>query len=192
MLRGMTTEEVRITDPAVMRALAHPARLAILEYLAGTPEGATATESALASGQSPSATSYHLRALAKLGLVEEAPSRGDARERVWRAPMRSYRVEAGQNASQEARAAERALVDVYLQNEDEKVRRWLDRAQTEPAAWYENAVISEHSLLVTAAELRKINETVQDLLHRYRRRDRREQAPEGARPVTVQYRSLPD
>lgn len=191
MLRDMTTEEVRITDPAVMRALAHPARLAILDYLADTPAGATATESALASGLSPSATSYHLRALAKLGLVEEGPSRGDARERVWRARPRSYRVEAGQDAPPEARAAERALVDVYLQNEDEKVRRWLDRAPTEPAEWYDNAVISEHSLLVTAAELRQINETVHDLLHKYRRRNRGDAAPEEARPVTVQYRSIP-
>ncbi|WP_232075867.1 ArsR/SmtB family transcription factor [Phytohabitans suffuscus] len=38
------------------------------------------------AGLSPSATSYHLRALARYGLVEQAPSRGDGRERVWRAP----------------------------------------------------------------------------------------------------------
>src|SRR5262249_56777146 len=74
-----------VSDPHVMRAMAHPARLAIMEFL-GDGAVATATECAEVCGLSPSATSYHLRALAKVGLVEEAPSRGDGRERVWRAP----------------------------------------------------------------------------------------------------------
>ena len=74
----------RITDPQVMRALAHPARIEIMEYLASTGAGVTATECAEIVGLSPSATSYHLRELAKYGLVEQAPSRGDGRERVWR------------------------------------------------------------------------------------------------------------
>src|SRR5260221_7713240 len=72
-----------VRDPEVMRALAHPARLAIMEYLGGG-NVATATECAQVCGLSPSATSYHLRELAKAGLIEEAPSRGDGRERVWR------------------------------------------------------------------------------------------------------------
>ena len=55
-----------------------------MEYLSDG-HVATATECAEVCGLSPSATSYHLRALAKAGLVEEAPSRGDGRERVWRA-----------------------------------------------------------------------------------------------------------
>lgn len=187
----MTTEEIRISDPAVMRALAHPARLAILEYLRDTESGATATECAEISGLSPSATSYHLRTLASFGLVEEAPSRGDGRERVWRSPVRWYTVDAGQGASPEALAAERALIDLYLGREDEKVRRWIERAQDEPSEWYEAAVLAEHQLLVTAEELQEINAKVHDLLHGYRRRERRGNAPEGARPVTVQYRSLP-
>jgi len=187
----MTTQEIRIADPAMMRALAHPARLAILDYLHDSPSGATATECAQISGLSPSATSYHLRTLANLGLVEEAPSRGDGRERVWRAPQHSYRVDAGQDASPEALAAERALLDVYLDRENAKVRSWVEHAREEPNEWYDAAVLSEHRLLVTATELEEINKTVHDLLDRYRRRERRGAAPEGARAVTVQYRSLP-
>ena len=34
----------RITDPQVMRALAHPARIEIIEYLASTGAGVTATQ----------------------------------------------------------------------------------------------------------------------------------------------------
>jgi DNA-binding transcriptional ArsR family regulator len=54
-----------ITDPQVMRALAHPARLTIKEYLASTGEAVTATGCAEIVGLSPSATSYHLRELAR-------------------------------------------------------------------------------------------------------------------------------
>ena len=91
-----------IRDPKVMRAMAHPARLAVLEYLAGG-HAATATECAEVCGLSPSATSYHLRELAKAGLIDEAPSRGDGRERVWRSVFTGYQVGADQDASPELR-----------------------------------------------------------------------------------------
>src|SRR5690606_34750386 len=73
----------KISDPEVLRALAHPARLAVWDFL-GTcalegKDGATATEVAEVAGMTPSAMSYHLRTLAKAGFIEEAPSRGDAR-----------------------------------------------------------------------------------------------------------------
>src|SRR5262245_4751732 len=76
-------ENTTIGDAAVLRALAHPARLALLEHLSQRVEGATATECAAVVGLSPSATSYHLRALAKVGMIREAPGRGDGRERIW-------------------------------------------------------------------------------------------------------------
>ena len=63
-----------LSDPKAMRALAHPARLAILTRLEGS---ATATEVAEVAGITPSAASYHLRMLAKYGFVEDAPPRGD-------------------------------------------------------------------------------------------------------------------
>ena len=73
---------LEVSDPQIMRALAHPARLSIMDHFLSGRTG-TATELAELCGLSPSATSYHLRALARYGLVEEAPSRGDGRERVW-------------------------------------------------------------------------------------------------------------
>jgi DNA-binding transcriptional ArsR family regulator len=76
----------------LMRALAHPARLALMAHL-GHSGPATATECAGVVDLSPSAVSYHLRALAKAGLVEEAPGRGDGRERRWRRTEEPYQVE---------------------------------------------------------------------------------------------------
>src|SRR5690349_25088817 len=83
----------RITDARTLRALAHPARIEIVDHLSTTGASVTATECAELVGLSPSATSYHLRELAKYGLVEQAPSRGDGRERLWRAVNASLRIE---------------------------------------------------------------------------------------------------
>src|SRR6516162_99595 len=73
-------ERVVLSDPRASRALAHPARLAILEALTAGDE-LTATELAAVTGLSPSATSYHLKALAKWGIVEAGEGRADGRAR---------------------------------------------------------------------------------------------------------------
>src|SRR5436189_3484080 len=78
---------VRPMDAAQLRALAHPLRLQLLELLRS--EGpATASQLARRLGESSGATSYHLRALHRAGMVEEAEQR-NARERWWqRSPDR--------------------------------------------------------------------------------------------------------
>ncbi|MER7455571.1 metalloregulator ArsR/SmtB family transcription factor [Micromonospora sp. NPDC126480] len=179
-----------ISDPQVMRALAHPARIAILEHLSTNEGGATATDCAEIVGLSPSATSYHLRALAKFGLVEVAPSRGDARERVWRAVGRGLMVDPGRDAGPEARAAEQALVEAYAVRELDRTRDWLRRAGDEPTEWYEAALFSDSTLVLTAEELAELNRAVAELLDPYRKRNRPE-PPAGARAVAIHYKVVP-
>ena len=70
----------RFENPRSIRALAHPARLAIINALV-TGDELTATECAELTGLSPSATAYHLKLLERYGIVETAPSRPDRRER---------------------------------------------------------------------------------------------------------------
>ena len=177
-----------ITDARVMRALAHPARLAILEHLGSADAGATATECAEVVGQSPSATSYHLRELAKHGLVEAAPSRGDARERMWRRVARGYSVEGARgDALPQSRDAEAALVDAILARSEERVRGWLRRAHDEPEEWDRASWIQETTVHVTSEELAEIGEAISRLVEAYRNRKR----PEGARAVAVQWRGVP-
>src|SRR5579859_585429 len=89
---GTPENPLPITDPRTMRGLAHPARLAILQHLV-LDGPATATECAEVAGLSPSACSYHLRALARYGFVDEDPSGGsDRRHRPWRARFVSITV----------------------------------------------------------------------------------------------------
>jgi DNA-binding transcriptional ArsR family regulator len=178
-----------ITDPQAMRAMAHPARIEIVEHLSSTGAAVTATEMAALVGLSPSATSYHLRELAKYGLVEQAPSRGDARERVWRSTAAGWSV--GSNADEpDVRAAEQALVDVYLTRDFARLRDWFAREHEEPVQWREASALMGQMLLVTAEELRQVNEAVREVLAPYRRRDRVD-APADARPVAVNYATFP-
>jgi DNA-binding transcriptional ArsR family regulator len=181
---------MRISDPKVMRALAHPARIEIVEYLNSTGEVVTATECARMVGLSPSATSYHLRELAKFGLVEQAPSRGDGRERVWRSTSAHLRIESNDPAP-ETRAAERALVGLYLDRDARRIGEWLDRLDQEPEEWQNASGIMGNTLLMTADELRVLGEKVRDLVEPYQLRTRRADPPEGAREVRLDYIAFP-
>jgi DNA-binding transcriptional ArsR family regulator len=180
----------RITDPKVMRALAHPARIAIIEHLGSTGAVVTATECAGLVGLSPSATSYHLRELAKIGLVEQAPSRGDARERVWRSTSSGFSVD-GDLAEPETRASQQALVDVYLNRDFARMREWVARLHEEPKAWQDASTLMGPMLLLNAEELVEVNRRVKEVLDPYRRRERMAEAPADARPVAVHYAAFP-
>src|ERR1700733_15532457 len=90
---GMPGNPIKLTDPKMMRALAHPARIAIVTHLA-LHGPATATECADVAGLSPSACSYHLRALARYGIVEEdLDSAADGRQRPWGARAGPFSTE---------------------------------------------------------------------------------------------------
>src|SRR4029079_15123476 len=83
---ALTSERrVQITDVRTLRALASPIRYRLLGHLMAV--GAqTASECAAAVGASPSNCSYHLRELARFGLVQREPAidRADGRDRPWR------------------------------------------------------------------------------------------------------------
>ena len=66
--------EIELTDPAALRAIAHPIRLGLVGLL--RREGPlTASEAGRRLGESSGSTSYHLRQLERFGLVEEAGER---------------------------------------------------------------------------------------------------------------------
>ncbi len=159
-----------------MRAMAHPARLALLEHLRnGGP--ATATECAGVVGLSPSATSYHLRALARAGLVEAAPGRGDGRERLWRITAGRYGLSGVADLAPEGREALHALLESMLAWDEARVRRYLSRLDTEPGEWQDAAFFMDSTLQVTAAELTALSRAVEALIAPYRKDRRAGPAP---------------
>lgn len=178
-----------ITDVAVMRALAHPARISLLDHLANSGP-ATATECAEVVGLTPSATSYHLRALAKAGLIEEAPGRGDGRERFWRSTVGSYRVEGGPDEDPELAAAKSELLNSFVTWEESQVRRYVARMNDEPKNWQDAAIFNTTVLQLTAEELGRLSDAVLDLLRPYKKRSR-EKPPAGSRTVSALFRVFP-
>jgi DNA-binding transcriptional ArsR family regulator len=172
-----------------MRAMAHPARLALLEHLRNSGP-ATATECAGVVGLSPSATSYHLRALARAGLVQAAPGRGDGRERLWRITAERYQVTGVADLAPEAREALRALLESLLAWDDARVRRYLSQLDTEPSVWQDAAFFMDSTLQVSAEELTALGHAVQELIAPYRK-ERRPEPPPGTRPVSFSVRALP-
>src|SRR6187401_3016616 len=82
-----------LSDLRVLRAIAHPVRTRILEELSASGP-VRAADVARELGIPANQASFHLRQLAKYGLVEEAPGEArDRRDRVWRvADERGVRV----------------------------------------------------------------------------------------------------
>jgi DNA-binding transcriptional ArsR family regulator len=192
----MTTSKAegfrRVGDAGVLRALAHPARLAILSRLQ-TEGPATATECAQVTGLSPSACSYHLRTLAKNGLVEEAPPRGDGRERVWRALQRGWGFnEPEDEIIPEVFEAQNAVIDTVLADAAQRLSEYLAQADRESREWRAAAWLTHATLLVDAEELRALAERINELIIPYRATERAaEDAPTGARLAEFQLRLFP-
>lgn len=181
---GSPENPLEITDPRALRALAHPARLAILQHL--VLEGpATATECAEVAGLSPSACSYHLRALARYGFVDEDPTGGpDRRHRPWRARVVAITVGRDPDRPEAVRAASRLLVESLQARFDEVRADYLDREAEYPTEWQLAAGTSQDVLHVTAAELDEIRARIRQILADHRRLRRQDQPP-GARRVHV-------
>jgi len=174
---------VQLTDPRALRALAHPTRLDLMSLLR-RGEPLTATQAGERTGESAASCSFHLRQLAKYGLVEEAGG-GHGRERPWRATAISTEW-AARGADEEADAAgtllNRVVVERYLQN----AIGWLERRGSEEAKWVEAAMISDALVYMTADELHEIDRKIRALFEPYLRRlEDREPAAAGARLVNL-------
>ncbi|NRQ40128.1 winged helix-turn-helix transcriptional regulator [Nonomuraea sp. NN258] len=187
----MTRESEWLSDPKAMRALAHPARLLILNKLVSGVT-ATATEVAEIAGITPSAASYHLRMLAKYGFVEDAPPRGDGRERLWKAVDRSLAVGVLPDDQPDVRAAKNLLIKVFRDEANREAERALAHHAQESEEWREAIRFSRTIIRVDAAEMAGIYGEIEKLLEPYiaRYRDERS-APLGARVAEAQVSLFP-
>lgn len=161
----MSFEPRELSDPRELRALAHPARLSLVEALAEHGP-LSATEAAEHVGESPSSCSWHLRQLARFGFVEEAgPVTG--RRRPWRLTSHglSFTVDDTQDAERQmaGRALERLFTDRYF----ERAARGLQARASLPTAWQRATGTDQFLLHVTPDELRALNAEVLSVLSRY-------------------------
>ncbi len=181
---GTPGNPVRVSDPKMMRALAHQGRIAIWTYL-GLHGPATATECAEIAGLSPSACSYHLRTLARYGLAEEDPaSAADGRERPWRARMLAFHIDQGPEVPAATQVASRLLVENMREAAEEVRVRYLARQAEYSAAWQAAAGELFSVAHVTPEELERMRAQVVEVMAPYVRLDPGSR-PDGARPVRI-------
>jgi DNA-binding transcriptional ArsR family regulator len=173
-----------ITEPDALQALAHPVRLELIDYLMAQGP-ATASTCARAVGDSPSNCSYHLRVLAKAGLVEESASK-DGRERPWRALVTGFDADVEGEMSPEA--AE--LLALALQRDQRMVRDHLARRDALPKRWRSADVYSTYTLRLDPNELRDLSERLDALIRPYIAATR-EDAPRGSAVVHLGLQAFP-
>ena len=180
----------RLTDPKALRALAHPLRLSLLGML--RTEGAlTATRASQLLGESVASCSFHLRQLAKYGLVEEAEG-GQGRNRPWRATAMFTDVPSVTD-NPELAAASGLFRSMIAERYFEKMTRWLEAEGDEPAEWQEAAGFNDVFLYLTAAELTELREQVEGLISRYLNRlVKPALRPPGARLVSYIQAAVPE
>ncbi|BAJ32471.1 MULTISPECIES: helix-turn-helix domain-containing protein [Kitasatospora] len=181
---------IRLTDPRALRAYAHPTRMALVGLLR-LHGPLTATRAAeLLGTESVASCSFHLRQLAKYGLVEEAGG-GRGREKPWRATAAFTSWDASPADPEQAAATEalqRAVLDGYLA----RATDWLLHRGADGAEWREAAGFGDTAVLVTAAELAELDARVEELLRPYvERLTAPGPRPEGARTVQLVRLALP-
>jgi DNA-binding transcriptional ArsR family regulator len=174
---------VQLTNPRALRALAHPIRLELISLLRrGGP--LTATQAGERIGESAASCSFHLRQLAKYGLVEEAGG-GRGRERPWRATAITTEW-AARGGDDEADAAGAMLTRVVVERYFQSVLAWLDRRPVEDAGWVDAAGVGDAIAWMTPDELREVEGKIRGLLEPYVKRLEEPRAPAaGARAVNV-------
>ena len=174
-------DKIVLSDPRAIRALAHPARLAILEALFPGEE-LTATECASLTGLSPSATSYHLKALERWGLIEAGQARADGRDRPWKARGRS--IEVSSQVPRETVLAESAVLETFLDRNRALVAEFLDHQASEPPEWRDAVDLANGDYWLTAGELAEVSRALRSVLQPYENR-RRGSRPDESRRVRV-------
>ena len=165
----------------------HPVREALLELI-GRDGVVTATAASRELGGSTGLYSFHLRQLARFGIIEEAPAAG-GRVRPWRLARPGAAPAPDQPGSRPVSDSE--LSEVARGLEDESYRRWLDQRDTAPAAWRRDEAFSQ-VLYLTPDEMAGMAEVIRALLAQFRHREVRPAArPPEAVPVAVVARLFP-
>lgn len=170
-------KRVVLTDPRAIRALAHPARQRVIDELYNG-KVLTATECAKLAGLTPSAMSYHLRALERWGIVERAEESPDGRERPWRAPAGSLMI------SSQSSGAGRLAGQALMRTSAERI---LEQFQQLPATdpWDDVSSMSRSRLWLTHEEARQFNQDLEDLVERYRKGRSQSTHPAAARQLST-------
>jgi hypothetical protein len=181
---GIPVPRTRATTEQV-RTLVHPIRWRIVETLERRgPLTSTLVGEAL--DLSTGVTSYHLRALAAVALIEEAPELAKGRERWWRlVEPRAYIPTDAETPDERAFSAAARLY--HLERDDETLRRFMLAVQHLSPEWQDAAFTGSWPVALTVEETFELGMRFLELVDELRSRPARE----GTREVVVTLRALP-
>lgn len=182
-------KQVELTDARQMRAVAHPTRLALIGLL--RREGPlTATQAGEHLGESSGSMSFHLRQLAKYGLVEET-GEGTGRQKPWRATAQ-FTSWSATPADPELAEATAQFSRVIAARYAALTQAWIDRQAYEPDAWKEASQFGDTFLWLTPGELARLGEQLTALLEPYdARMAGADERPAGSRLVSWLHLAFP-
>jgi DNA-binding transcriptional ArsR family regulator len=166
-----------ITDPRAIRALAHPARQRIIDELY-SGRVLTATECAELAGLTPSATSYHLRALERWGIIERAEASADGRERPWRALGTGLQV-----TSQTAEVGRAATHAMMRSNVDRVLEQFEELPADDP--WEGLSTLGRSRLWLSREEAEQFVKELNDVIDGFRKGRTATSHPAGTRSIST-------
>ena len=142
---------------------------------------ATATTLARELGESSGATSFHLRQLARYGLVRDDAERGTRRERWWAATARHYDVSEDLAASPENEAARSLLLARVVEHDDRIVASYLAGRADYPAPWRDASLFTNHVVYVSPSEFEELSARLREAFEPYERPDPADRAADAER-----------
>lgn len=171
----------KLSDVRMLRGIAHPVRNRILEELSASGP-MRAADVAGRLGVPANQASFHLRQLAKYGLVQEAPELArDGRDRVWRVVHEEgLSVNLEELAEQEGG---RAAITVFRKQWSAEAHDSIDRAERAERQKDATVAVSSSALRLTKAEARELAGDLNELIDKWRVKGQRER--KGARTYEV-------
>ena len=179
------SQQVVVTDPRALRALAHPLRNRLLGLLR-LHGPSTATRLGELVGESSGSTSYHLRQLADYGFVEDAGGLGTGRERWWRAVHRLTSWDAGDLLEQDGgREVQDEMLRLQLSAHARALRAWVQQREALGAEWQRAASISDYALRLTPEQARGLAQELHEVARRWLAEHPADEPAEGSELVSL-------
>jgi predicted ArsR family transcriptional regulator len=169
----------KVSDPRILRAIAHPMRTRILGELVAAGHLRAADVAATLDIPANQA-SFHLRQLAKYGLVEPAPDLArDGRDRVWR-PVHEHGLSLDVESIEKGPAG-KATVAVWRKQAAAQAKDAIDTAYSARKERDAHVMISDDWIRLTRSEAKELADDLIELQEKWADRTRSAPAGKGVR-----------
>lgn len=153
------------SDPKVLRAVAHPVRLDLLDLL--FREGPlTASRCAELLGLTAKVCSYHLNVLGLHGLIEETGT-GKGRARPWRLSRRNLTYERTEGEDESTRQIADQFAHTMLARDVRQIENFISGRHSLPKEWRNVSALIHRPATLTPEQLQALGAELQEVLDRH-------------------------